>query len=257
MAEQTQQRQSSQPAQRLGTVQGGTTHAQQEIASLGPWFHNLHLADGTQTAADHPLGDFPATKWREISRYLPDDLAGRRVLDIGCNAGFYSFALAARGADVLGIDHDDRYLRQARWASRRMNHTGSVRFSKMSAYSLNHLPDRYDIVWFMGVFYHLRYPMLGLDLAAQKARQLLVFQSMSLPEKSVGDVPEDLPIASRGKMLEPGWPRMAFVEHAVQGDSTNWWVPNHACILAMLRSAGLDVVDQPCHEVYLCSPQHG
>ena len=31
-----------------------------EIRTLGPWFHNLHLPDGRQTAPDHPLGDFPA-----------------------------------------------------------------------------------------------------------------------------------------------------------------------------------------------------
>ena len=39
-----------------------------------------------------------------------------RALDIGCNAGFYSLALARRGAHVLGIDVDPHYLRQADWA---------------------------------------------------------------------------------------------------------------------------------------------
>ena len=37
-----------------------------EIIELGPWFHNLHLPDGSQTAADDPLGDFPATKWAQV-----------------------------------------------------------------------------------------------------------------------------------------------------------------------------------------------
>src|SRR4051812_58580 len=58
-----------------------------EIASLGPWFHNLHLPDGTQTAPDHELGDFPSFKWRNIAAAVPQDLSGWRVLDIGCNAG--------------------------------------------------------------------------------------------------------------------------------------------------------------------------
>ena len=85
---------------------------------LAPWFHNLHLPDGRQTAPDHPLGDFPAFKWRQIAPHVPVHLAGRRALDIGCNAGFYSFELARRGAQVTAIDSDERYLAQARWAAR-------------------------------------------------------------------------------------------------------------------------------------------
>ena len=81
-----------------------------EIRELAPWFHNLHLPGGVQTAPDHPLGDFPAFKWRELAGSLPGDLTGWRALDIGCNAGFYSFELARRGAEVLGIDLDERYL---------------------------------------------------------------------------------------------------------------------------------------------------
>ncbi|HJU26111.1 MAG TPA: DUF1698 domain-containing protein, partial [Rhodanobacteraceae bacterium] len=87
-----------------------------DIAHLAPWFHNLHLPQGVQTCPGHPLGDFPAFKWREIAPHVPSDLSGWRVLDIGCNAGFYSFELAARGARVTGIDIDPHYLDQARWA---------------------------------------------------------------------------------------------------------------------------------------------
>lgn len=86
-------------------------------AELGPWFHNLHLPDGTETAPDHPLGDFPRFKWDCIAPLLPADLSGWRVLDVGCNAGFYTIALAQRGAAVLGVDIDARYLAQARWAA--------------------------------------------------------------------------------------------------------------------------------------------
>src|ERR687890_350007 len=88
------------------------------IAELGPWFHNLHLPDGTQTMPDHFIGgDFPSFKWREIAPFVPRRLAGWRVLDVGCNAGFYTFELARRGASVVGIDVDPRYLAQARWAA--------------------------------------------------------------------------------------------------------------------------------------------
>ena len=47
---------------------------------------------------------------------------------------------------------------------------------------------------------------------------------------------------------------MAFIEHRFAGDATNWWVPNHAGIEAMLRSSGLRVLARPADEIYLCEP---
>ena len=88
-----------------------------DIERLGPWFHNLHLPDGSQTAPDHPLGDFPRYKWSVLAPHLPQRLEGWTVLDIGANAGFYTFELAKRGARVTAIDVDDHYLDQARWAA--------------------------------------------------------------------------------------------------------------------------------------------
>src|SRR5256885_1402994 len=98
---------------------------------LGPWFHNLHLPDGTQTCPEHWAGDFPAFKWREIAPHVPADLAGWTCLDIGCNAGFYTFELARRGASVLGIDVDEHYLKQARWAAAELGLADRVRFERM------------------------------------------------------------------------------------------------------------------------------
>ena len=71
-------------------------------AALGPWFHNIDLG-GVMTAPDHFLGDYPAVKWRRFAHAIPADLGGKTVLDIGCNAGFYSMQMKARGASrVLG-----------------------------------------------------------------------------------------------------------------------------------------------------------
>src|SRR3569833_2501857 len=83
-----------------------------KIRELQPWFHNLHLPNGQQTAPDNYIGDFPKFKWNDIKRHIPKDLEGLTALDFGCNAGFYSFELAKRGANVLGIDLDPHYLRQ-------------------------------------------------------------------------------------------------------------------------------------------------
>src|SRR5712691_6005196 len=86
------------------------------IKELGPWFHNMELAPGLFTNAEHFLGNYPAQKWEIISRSIPDNLSGMTVLDIGCNAGFHSVELKKRGARrVMGLDHDPHYLAQARF----------------------------------------------------------------------------------------------------------------------------------------------
>ncbi|HVM35644.1 MAG TPA: TIGR04290 family methyltransferase [Actinomycetota bacterium] len=227
------------------------------IDSLAPWFHNLHLPSGHQTAPDHPLGDFPSFKWKQLQAHIPQDLHGWSVLDIGCNAGFYSFALADRGADVLAIDHDEHYLEQACWAAPMFGFSGSVRFERLGVYDLADMRESFDLVLFMGVLYHLRYPLLAFDLVASKTGKLLVFQTLTMPGEEEVEPPEDLGIDERDRMLHPGWPKMAFIERNLAGDPTNWWAPNHAAIEAMLRSAGMRVVERPGHEIYICAPMEG
>jgi tRNA (mo5U34)-methyltransferase len=225
-----------------------------EIAELGPWFHNLHLPDGTQTAADHPLGDFPRFKWEELALHLPDDLTGQRVLDIGCNAGYYSFELARRGAEVLGIDHDEHYLRQALWARARFGLDAKVAFECLGVYDLGRIPTRFDLIIFMGVLYHLRYPLLALDLVTERLDfdGTLVFQTLTVPGETPVTAPEELSLDDRHLLLQPGWPTMAFVEHRMAGDPTNWWLANQAAVEAMLRSTGLQVSARPGHETWIC-----
>ncbi len=107
-----------------------------EIAALGHWFHNLHLPDGTQTAPNHSLGDFPAYKWKHLAQHIPADLSGWTALDIGCNAGFYTFELAKRGATVTGIDSNLHYLNQAQWAAHQYKLEDRVTFRQMQVYDL-------------------------------------------------------------------------------------------------------------------------
>ena len=243
-------------AQRSSTA--GKRALQRKIKALGPWFHNLHLPDGTQTLPNHFLGgDFPTFKWREIQSAIPTRLDGWRVLDVGCNAGFYTFELAKRGASVVGIDVDPRYLAQAKWAAEQFGMSERVEFRQMEVYEIARSDEKFDLVWFMGVFYHLRYPLLALDLLAQRTRRLMMFQTLTMPGDSVYEPQPDYPIENRTPLLESGWPKMAFVEHRFSADPTNWWIANHAGVEAMLRSSGLRVKSRPGHEIYLCERDRG
>jgi tRNA (mo5U34)-methyltransferase len=226
----------------------------QTIQELRPWFHNIHLPDGSQTAPNHPLGDFPAYKWKAIGPHLPIDLSGWRVLEIGCNAGYYTVALAQRGATLVAIDINPHYLRQARWVLDQHGLSDQVELRLMQIYDLAHTDESFDLVFFMGVFYHLRYPLLGLDIVAQKTRRLMVFQTLMVPGEELPIEIYDMKLTDREEMREAGWPKLAFIEHSFCKDPTNWWVPNKGAVLALLRSSGLCPLSQIAPETFLCEP---
>ncbi|MGF7163643.1 tRNA (mo5U34)-methyltransferase [Rhodoligotrophos appendicifer] len=221
------------------------------VKALGPWFHNIEL-EGVPTAPDHFLGDYPRVKWARFADAIPADLSGKTVLDIGCNGGFYSMEMKRRGADrVVGVDFDDAYLDQARFAC---DVAGlDVEFRKLSVYDVALLRERFDVVMFMGVLYHLRHPLLALDLIREHvAGDLLIFQSMQRGSDEITAVGEDYQFSETGMFSEAGFPRLHFIEHRYAEDPTNWWIPNRACVEAMLRSSGFEIVAHPEGEVYVC-----
>lgn len=222
-----------------------------EIRALGPWFHNLVL-DGIATAPDHFLGDYPRQKFRRFASALPADLHGKTVLDVGCNAGFYAFEMKRRGADrVVAIDTDERYLAQARLAARVLGL--DIELHRLDVYRVAELRERFDLVIFMGVLYHLRHPLLALDrLHDHVVGDLLLFQSMLRGPTTVPPIAHDYPFEDRWVFAQPGFPVMYFVEHRYASDWTNWWIPNRGCVEAMLRSSGFAIEQRVEDETYLC-----
>ena len=168
---------------------------EEKIAKLGPWFHNMVL-DGALTAPNHFLGDYPQVKFVRFADAIPQDLTGKAVLDIGCNGGFYSLEMKRRGAArVLGIDTDEHYLRQARFAAEVRGL--EVEFRRMPVWDVAALGERFDLVIFMGVLYHLRHPLLALDLIHEHvAKDLLLFQSMQRGSRELIIVQEDYEITA-------------------------------------------------------------
>jgi tRNA (mo5U34)-methyltransferase len=229
----------------------GTHPLRRQIDALGPWFHNLRLA-GVETAPHHFLGDYPTVKYERFSRAIPDDLRGKSVLDIGCNAGFYSMEMKRRGAArVLGLDTDERYLRQARFAA----HVEGldIEYRRQSVWDVAALGETFDLVIFMGVLYHLRHPLLALDLIHEHAaRDLFLFQSMLRGSSAVMPVEEDYEFFEPAPFDRRAFPKLHFIEQRYSTDVTNWWIPNRACMEAMLRSSGFCIESQPETEVYLC-----
>jgi tRNA (mo5U34)-methyltransferase len=221
------------------------------VEKLGPWFHNMDL-NGVKTAPNHFLGDYPAVKWKSFEQAIPRDLRGKTVLDIGCNGGFYSIEMKRRGANrVVGIDHDEDYLRQARFAAQVSGF--DIEFRRMSVYDAGKIGEKFDLVLFLGVLYHLRHPLLALDLLHEHVtRDLLVFQSLMRGSSEIDNYQSNYPFSEAQIFEEPAFPKMFFVEHEYSNDPTNWWIPNRACAEAMLRSAGFEILQHPEDEVFVC-----
>jgi len=222
------------------------------IDALGPWFHNIDLG-GVWTAPDHFLGDYPNSKFKRFAPHLPADLSGKSVLDIGCNAGFYSMEMKRRGAErVVGVDSDDRYLEQARFAATTLGYD-NIEFRNLSVYDVAALGEKFDVVIFMGVLYHLRHPLLALDLIHEHvAGDMLIFQSMQRGSSTVTPIEADYPFEETEIFHESGYPKLHFVEREYAHDWTNWWVPNRACAEAMLRASGFRIETRAEDEVYIC-----
>lgn len=223
----------------------------QQIEALGPWFHNITL-DGVPTAPNHFLGDYPAFKFANFRHVVPEDMTGMSVLDVGCNAGFYCVEMKRRGAErVVGIDSDPHYLRQAQFVSECLG--AGIELHQMEVYDVARLGERFDFVIFMGVLYHLRYPLLALDLLHEHVvGHLMLFQSMQRGSAAVSEVAEDYAFADESPFKSPDFPTLYFIEHRYAGDPTNWFVPNRGAAEALLRAAGFTILEHPEREVYLC-----
>ncbi|MFZ0708240.1 MAG: TIGR04290 family methyltransferase [Candidatus Korobacteraceae bacterium] len=251
----TTSRAESQASLKSGAPPFDRLELENQIRDLGEWFHNLDLF-GIPTAPNHFLGDFPAVKWKHISSAIPERLNGATVLDIGCNGGFYSIQLKRRGAArVLGIDVDERYLNQARFAATTLG--VEIEFEKRSVYQVDAIAGEFDYVFFMGVLYHLRYPLFALDKVITKIAPggKLVFQTMLRGSSATKSWEENYQFWTTNVFSDPDWPSMYFVEHCYANDPTNWWIPNRAAAEAMLRSSGLEILEHPEPETWICAPK--
>jgi len=85
-----------------------------EIRSLDPWYQKLTL-DGILTSikGTQYSGMEESVKiWEKINTLIPN-FKNKKIIDIGCNAGYYSIRSAQYGAKVIGIEFDDNFYKQA------------------------------------------------------------------------------------------------------------------------------------------------
>jgi tRNA (mo5U34)-methyltransferase len=144
---------------------------------------------------------------------------------------------------VLGVDLGEqiRAIEQARFAAAT---TGlDVEFQAMSVYDVGQLDRRFDVVLFLGVFYHLRHPLLALDSIRKVCRGTLLMQTITTPHAISGSEscppPTNADSGLRSPNLnQPSFPLLRFIEGGFDGDKSCWFVPSVEAVVALLRSSG-------------------
>lgn len=192
------------------------------------WFHTMDLGQGVQTDG------ITDTRYRLNLIDMPESLSGLTVLDVGAWDGFFSFEAERRGAKrVVASDHYSWH--GVGWGTG----NGKAGFELAREALGSHVEDRdidvmdlspdtvgvFDVVLFLGVLYHLQDPLGALARVASVTGKLLILES------AVDMVGLRRPAAA----FYPG--------RELNNDPSNWWGPNHAAVVGMLRHCGFKTVD--------------
>jgi tRNA (mo5U34)-methyltransferase len=214
-----------------------------ELKRLEPWFHRIDLGGGIYTKTETVMGepvDHPLGPWQTIQRLLPADLSGKSVLDVGCNAGFYSFEAKRRGAErVLGVDGQRQHVRQGLFVRKVLGL--EVEFRRVNVYELSpRSVGQFDITLALGLLYHLKHPILALENLYQVTKELLVIETAIMPaNQTPGSFAYSFGAAEA--TLHP----LVYVENSPEAKEQvyNWFLPGVNALMALLRNAGFAEVE--------------
>jgi len=213
-------------------------HSREELRQLfdstKPWHHLIDV-DGVPTKTESAWGEYlehPENLWESVAGLLPG-LKGRRVLDVGCNDGFFLFACRRLGAaEVVGIEASQHFYNHAVLVNRLLD-LGGITIHRMDAYDVGAELGAFDVTLVLGLIYHLKNPFLFIE------RVSALTTSTILVETAVRNSNEDLESRARETA---GAPAMEFVENPPTQlnpeGGPNWWAPNAECVCAMLRVCG-------------------
>ena len=200
------------------------TDFSQELAERG-WYHSFDLPDGTHLEGIIPL---ETLKWRWARFPLPAVLKGKRVLDTGAWDGWFSFEAERRGAEVTAIDCVEipHFLEIHEKLSSRVDYR-ILDFYELTEAGLG----VFDYVFFLGILYHLKHPLLALEMVCSLTTDTAIVESFVTDGDTWREHAADVPT-------------MEFYETDELGNQLDNWIgPSVGCLLAMCRAAGFARVE--------------
>lgn len=197
------------------------------------WWHTIELPDGTVTP-----GKTNYMIPENAERFqLPPDLSGNSVLDIGTFDGFWAIEARKRGAHAIAMDRWRPMLGTAALSLSAYNlqywHSGDIDNAEIPG----DLSEKFDLVLFYGVLYHLKNPVHGIQYAADWA----VPGGLVIIETAV----------NQGKMAQfadSEVPLVWMIDEVHHNDPSNYCMPNTAGVIQLAKMAGLEQAGEPIYD---------
>lgn len=230
-----------------------TRDEKREFANSGPgWTYEFDLGDGILTPLlAEELRSIHQTR-REmimpvIDLQFPGGLKGTRCLDIGCNEGYFSHLLYQRGASVTGIDIRETNIKRAEAVRSILNlDPARLQFQRRDFFDLEPATGAFDIVFFLGLLYHIENPMGANRLLQSLTKTVCVIETQLTRQRDPlysgwgqETVTLELP-ASLAVLREE---HQEIDNLAAHGGSLSF-IPNAEAVRLMLTAAGFDHVEQ-------------
>jgi tRNA (mo5U34)-methyltransferase len=203
----------------------------EELAEKG-WYHSFELPDGTLIEGVNPL---PRLRERFAHFPIPGGLSGKRLLDIGAWDGWFSFEAERHGAQVTAVD----CWEAPHFVELHRKFSSKVDYRILDIYELPFAGlGQFDVVFFLGVLYHLRHPLLALEIVCSLTTDIAIVESFVTDGDTWREHTADIPT-------------MEFYEgRELANQFDNWVGPSVACLLAMCRAAGFARVELLRSEPY-------
>jgi len=189
------------------------------FARFDSWQYAFEFEGGLALRAHHkgetkPVSDAPERPRQRFRHFMPyvvdsqgGSLAGKRVLDISCNSGFWSMQCALLGADVVGFDVRPENIDQANLVKEIVG-VENVRFQVLDYWDMtpDALGGTFDVVLHLGLLYHLAKPLEALAIAKPMSHGSIlldtaVHRSDNAMMKLLWEEPHDIQMAGRSGVV--------------------------------------------------------
>ena len=201
----------------------------EKVMEIGPWFHSIDVGENIRTREIAPLpgpqpDDHPRRRWADLVDEVSSDLSGKRILDIGSADGFYSVEFARRNAmEVVAVDPWRKHINRIEWLREHLDLpnitpvVGSI--EQMTVEKVG----EFDIVFMLGLLYHLKDPLTGLE-AVSKLSNVLYLESITVFD-------EENPYL--------------YLKPPMEGvHQVSKWIPTTRCIRDLLEMVGFTSVQE-------------
>jgi tRNA (mo5U34)-methyltransferase len=213
------------------------------VKSYSFWYHRIYLGNGIYTLPPTMADQV----WALIKPTFPVDLKGASMLDIGCNAGFFSILAKLRGAGrILGVEFFPMFFEQAEYI--RKIWQMDMEYRLMDAHNVGKIDEQFDLVMFAGILYHLKNPLQVLEYIGDRCRDAVIVESEVIPDDRRNLLMARMGPLGNIKLTATTKGFMKFYEgDELNGDNSNWWAPDTECLLGMLRVAGFKHFSRPIY----------